>query len=147
MDVLSDVLSWLRVKGNLTRRSEFSAPWGISYPSADIFSFLAIEKGGCFLLCDGEQPVALEAGDLVMFCPGHTGSLADQPSTPTVPYAQVLQECSPVEPDQRSADRDTYPTLKYGGGPVARVAVTWPGGEQRVYQGVRRNQVFTAWLD
>lgn len=125
MDVLSDVLSWLRVEGTLTRRSEFSAPWGVSYPSANSVSFLAVQKGSCFLLRDKQGVVPLETGDLVMFSPGHVGSLADHPSTPTVPYAQVLQQCSPGQSDQRFPDTDAYPTIEYGGGGRQTVVRGW----------------------
>ncbi len=125
MDVLSDVLSWLRVEGTLSRRSEFSAPWGISYPFWNHLSFMAVEKGSCFLMPDGGQAVALETGDLVMFSPGHNMSLADQTSTPTVPYAQVLEECTLLEEEKYSADRDTYPTVTYGGGGRQTVIRGW----------------------
>lgn len=116
MDVLSEVLSWLRVEGTLSRRSEFSAPWGIAYPPVERVSFMAVEKGACFLLRDAEPPIPLEAGDLVMFCPGHFGSLADHPSTPTVPYTEVLEASSPQELQERTVDQDVYPPLTYGGG-------------------------------
>ncbi|MCH9684661.1 MAG: AraC family transcriptional regulator [Deltaproteobacteria bacterium] len=125
MDVLSDVLSWLRVKGSLSRRSEFSAPWAIAYPPSDRVSFLTIEKGSCFLLHDGEEAVALETGDLVMLSPGRVQALADHPSTPTVPYAQVLEECSPVDQGERSAEQDIYPTIQYGGGGRQTVIRGW----------------------
>ena len=45
VDVLSDVLSWIRVEGTLSRRSELSAPWGISYPPNRHFSFMVVEAG------------------------------------------------------------------------------------------------------
>lgn len=125
MDVFSDVLSWLRVEGTLSRRSEFSAPWGISYPAVDTISFMAVEKGACFLLRDGEQAVPLETGDLIMFCPGHFGSLADHPSTPTIPYAEVREVSRPAEEQERDADRDVYPTLSYGGGGRQTVIRGW----------------------
>lgn len=125
MDVLSDVLSWLRVEGTLTRRSVLSAPWGISYQAANNVGFLAVEKGSCFLLREGENARALGTGDLLMFSPGHVGAFADQPSTPTVPYAQVLEQHSSPDEDEPSADRDTYPTLEYGGGGRPTVLRGW----------------------
>lgn len=125
MDVLSDVLSWLRVEGTVTRRSEFSAPWGISYPPTKAFSFMTVEKGSCFLLFEGEDPIVLETGDVVMWSPGQVGSLADQPSTPTVPYARVLEACTVLEEEKYALDRDTYPTISYGGGGRQSVIRGW----------------------
>jgi len=115
MDVLSDVLSWLRVEGTLSRRSEFLAPWGISYPRTNLVSFMVVEKGSCFMLREGMEASELETGDLVMFSPTNKLSLVDQPSTPAVPYARVLEECTLIEEDRYALDRDAYPTIKYGG--------------------------------
>ncbi len=126
MDVLSDVLGWLRVKGTTSRRSEFSAPWGIAYPPADQVAFLTVDKGSCFLLPADGDAVALEAGDVLMFSPGRVGSIVDHPSTPTVPYAQVREQSTLLdEGEQYSADRETYPTIQYGGGGRRTVLRGW----------------------
>ncbi len=125
MDVLSDVLSWLRVEGTVTRRSEFTAPWGISYASTTLFSFMTVEKGNCVMVFEGEETIALETGDVVMMSPGQTTSLVDQLSTPTVPYARVLEECTVLDEDKYAADRDTYPTITYGGGGRPTVIRGW----------------------
>lgn len=125
MDVLSDVMSWLRVSGSVTRRSEFSAPWGISYPVSNLAAFLMIEKGSCYLLLKGEEALKLEAGDLVMFSPGHHCSLVDSLSTPAVPYSQILEE-SPLLPEEKyPVDQNIYPTLTYGGGGAQTTLRGW----------------------
>jgi AraC-like DNA-binding protein len=116
VDVLSDVLSWLRVEGTLSRRSEFSAPWGIAFPPVDHVAFLVVQAGRCFMLREGEPPIGMEAGDLVMFSPGAHTSLVDQPATPALPYGQVLEAHAPPQQDRYAADRVDYPTLRYGGG-------------------------------
>lgn len=116
MDVLSDVLSWLRVHGTLSRRSELTAPWGIAYPPVDHVSFMVVEAGSCSLLREGAAPIRLEAGDLVMFSPGARTLLMDHPATPAVPYAQVLEASAPPQQDRYAADYEAYPTLRYGGG-------------------------------
>lgn len=116
MDVLSDVLSWLRVEGTISRRSEFSAPWGVVYPRGDQFGLLTVEKGDCALMVRGTAPVTLETGDLVMFSPGQVTSLADHRSTPTVPYARVREESSTVDDPAAAMERNAYPPLRYGGG-------------------------------
>lgn len=115
MDVLSDVLSWIRVEGTLSRRSELSAPWGIAYPPNAYVSFMVVEAGSCFLLREGEEPVVLETGDLVMFSPGIQTSMADQLDTPLIPYAQILQSHASPRGDRYALERDAYPTLRYGG--------------------------------
>ncbi|MEM7152195.1 MAG: AraC family transcriptional regulator [Myxococcota bacterium] len=125
MDVLSDVLSWLRVEGTLTRRSEFSAPWGIAYPAPTQFSFMTVEKGSCSMWFEGREEISLGTGDIVMASPGCPTWIADDRSTPTVPYTQVLEECTVLEHDERSVDRDAYPTIEYGGGGRQTVIRGW----------------------
>ncbi|MEM6925684.1 MAG: AraC family transcriptional regulator [Myxococcota bacterium] len=126
MDVLSDVLSWLRVEGTLSRRSELSAPWGISYPRLDLVSLMVVEKGTCALVIDGATPLELEPGDLVVLFPGRRMSLVDQPATPVIPYAQVLA-AGTFEEGQGpyTPARGTYPTLRYGGGGRATAIRGW----------------------
>lgn len=115
MDVLSDVLSWIRVEGTLSRRSELLAPWGISYPPLSQVSFLVVETGSCFMLREGEDPMVLETGDLVMFSPGSQVSMADHPATPIIPYAQVLEASAPPQVEKYALNRAAYPTIRYGG--------------------------------
>ena len=124
MDVLSDVLSWLRVEGTVTRRSELSAPWGFSYPANNLFSFMTLEKGSCFMLMESQQ-IALGTGDVVMYSPGRATSLVDHPTTTTVPYAQVLEGCDLLEEERYALDRDSYPTIRYGGGGRLTVIRGW----------------------
>ncbi|MCO4745034.1 MAG: AraC family transcriptional regulator [Proteobacteria bacterium] len=125
MDVLSDVLNWLRVEGTVSRRSEFSAPWGVAYPVVNLVSFMVVEKGSCFMLPDGKEPVCLEAGDLMMFSPGHQKSFVDQPATPTVPYARVLEQVRAAGGDTHEPEQGIYPTLSYGGGGRQTVVIGW----------------------
>jgi AraC-like DNA-binding protein len=51
-----------------------------------------------------------------MFSPGIQVAMVDDLSTPTVPYAQVLEECTLLDEDPYVRARDVYATLSYGGG-------------------------------
>ncbi len=126
MDVVSELLSWLRVEGTLSRRSEFSAPWGIAFPPIDNVSFMVVEKGSCVMLLDGrDEEVIVQTGDVVMFSPGVTVRLVDEPSTPAVPYVRVLEECTVLGGDKYALTRDVYPTIQYGGGGRQTVIRGW----------------------
>ena len=125
MDVVSEVLSWLRVEGTVSRRSEFSAPWGIAYSMTNIASFFVVERGRCVLRIDGREPVEVHAGDLVMLTPGRVVSLADEVSTPTVPYTQVLEEATVLDEERYSPTREEFPPIEYGGGGKSTVIRGW----------------------
>lgn len=116
VDVLSDVLSWMRVEGTLSRRSEFTAPWGIAHRRLDQVAFMVVETGSFFLLPEHDPPLRLEAGDLIAFFPGVQVRMADHPDTPVTPYAQIIEAHAPPPPERYALNRDAYPTLRYGGG-------------------------------
>lgn len=123
MDVLSDVLGWLRVEGTVSRRTEFTAPWGVSYQPSQLFSFMTVEQGGCVFCPKGHPAIALETGDVVMFSPGTSATLSDQPDTPVRPYAEILEETQVDH--QRDELLSRYPALTYGGGGRRCVIRAW----------------------
>lgn len=125
MDVLSDVLSWLRVEGTLSRRSEFTAPWGVRHPPQGLVSFMVVEKGRFFMLVDDAPRVDLESGDLLMLLPGGGMAMVDEPTTPAVPYAEVLAAYDAANAHRFAHDRRSFPTLRYGGGGRETVFRAW----------------------
>jgi AraC-like DNA-binding protein len=77
MDVLSDVLRVIRLKGALFLNAEFYEPWCVAAPSgAELARVLSpmhkemaichlVVEGRCWAQVDGGEPVMLEAGDVV----------------------------------------------------------------------------------
>ena len=78
MDALSEVLRQVRLTGAVFLNAELSAPWAILSPSSDVLArtllpdaehlieYHLVVEGGCYIEVDGEAPVELRAGDLVM---------------------------------------------------------------------------------
>src|SRR5262249_24012283 len=103
MDVLSDVLAVLRVRGDELCRTEATAPWGLSF-TAQNAQFHMIEQGSCLLQTDdSKQPLRLSAGDLALLPHGRGHRLFDSPKSPVVPITSMIQ------PNQASV-------LRFGGG-------------------------------
>ncbi|HPC82868.1 MAG TPA: AraC family transcriptional regulator [Thermoanaerobaculaceae bacterium] len=91
MDALSDVLSTLRLHTTLYCRSELTAPWGLAFPAGPAAGFHAVRRGTCWLRMAGlERPVALAAGDMVLFPHGAAHELADAPDRPAEDLFAVL---------------------------------------------------------
>ena len=77
MDVLSDVLRVIRLKGALFLNAEFHEPWCVAAPSgAELARILSpthehmaichlIVEGRCWAQLPGREPLALEAGDVL----------------------------------------------------------------------------------
>ncbi|MEU1225786.1 AraC family transcriptional regulator [Streptomyces sp. NPDC005828] len=95
MDVLSDVVAVIRSgtpRSALVRRH---APWGQRFPAAvGSAGFQVVLQGSCRLFPpDGSAPVALTAGDVVLFPHGHAYGLADSPTTAlSAPVCDPLDE-------------------------------------------------------
>lgn len=83
MDVLTDVLNTLELKGWLSSRRELASPWRYDFaPSRDSI-FHVLNFGGAYLQVDGEDaPIRVEDGDVLLFPTGHPHSLYDDPASP-----------------------------------------------------------------
>jgi len=83
MDVLTDVLNTLELKGWLTSRRELISPWRYDFAPSKDSMFHVLSYGGAYLQVEGEaEPIRVEDGDVVLFPTGHPHSLYDNPSSP-----------------------------------------------------------------
>jgi AraC-like DNA-binding protein len=94
MDVLSEVLRVVRLKGALFFNGEFSAPWAFLSEPAALAPYLSAERGKLIIyhfvtegrayakLRDAKQRVELEAGDVVVFPHGDAHQLGNGAAEP-----------------------------------------------------------------
>ena len=94
MDVLSDILDALRLRGTLYFSTEFAAPWGIRIPSFErVARFHLLVRGSCWVRVPGETGAErLEAGDLVLVPHGAEHLLSDAPERPCRHLVDVVEE-------------------------------------------------------
>ena len=83
MDLLSDILSQLRLSGTLYFRTSFTSPWSIQVPAFESVSrFHFAHRGRCLVrVAPTDDPVPLEQGDLIIITRGATHTLFCDPST------------------------------------------------------------------
>ena len=93
MDVLTDVLSILRLRGQMYFRTEFDGTWGVTLPTdCCTIRFHLVVHGECWLSVDGEsEPLLLREGDFALVPHGAGQSLADSPDSDTVSLEALLQ--------------------------------------------------------
>ena len=94
MDVLSDILGALRLRGTLYFSTEFGRPWGVRVPELGrVARFHLVVRGDTWVrvMPDGE-PLHLEAGDMVLIPHGAEHVLADTPDTPCRTVDEVVEE-------------------------------------------------------
>ena len=83
MDLLSDILSHMRLKGTLYFRTSFTSPWSVRVPAFEnVARFHFAHKGSCHVRVEGESDaVPLGQGDLIIIMRGASHTLYCDPST------------------------------------------------------------------
>jgi AraC-like DNA-binding protein len=110
-DVLSEVLTLIRLRGELVYTAHLGAPWGIRF-TAGPAHFHFVEEGAAWVIpLDGEA-VRVNAGDLVLLPHGRGHSIVDTPDTPAEAIDALASNCF---------NRDDL-TMRVGGaGPSSRL--------------------------
>lgn len=90
MDTLSEVLAICRAERAVTARFTLRAPWGLE--SAGVpGALIRLSRGAPYWIeVAGQQPVRVEAGDLLMLPTGVAHTLRSAPGLPTTPFAQLI---------------------------------------------------------
>ena len=70
VDPLADVLDLSRVRGALHGNVRACAPWGLDLPASAGASFHAITSGTAWLRVDGDEPLQLMPGDVLLLPTG-----------------------------------------------------------------------------
>ena len=83
MDLLSDILSHIKLVGTLYFRTSFTSPWCVKVPAFEnVARFHFAHKGRCLVRIEpAKPPVLLEQGDLVIITRGASHTLYCDPST------------------------------------------------------------------
>ncbi|HKE43225.1 MAG TPA: AraC family transcriptional regulator [Steroidobacteraceae bacterium] len=123
MDALSQTLRVVRLVGAIFIQGRFTAPWCYQSPRADslvpvlepgaerVVIFHLITEGECFVEIEGEEPVRLMAGDVVVFPQGHAHRMTSQLGLTPVKGTRLEEVLA------RKARHVVYG----GGGPTTRI--------------------------
>ena len=102
--VVDDLLRSVRVRSSVYCRSDMGAPWGFGVEAHGNPSFHVVVHGRCRLEVDGEEPLPLRTGDLVVLPTGLQHRMRDAPDSPT-----------PLLEDILAAERSRDGFLRHGG--------------------------------
>jgi len=96
MDVLSDILSHMKLAGTLYFRTSFTGSWGVRVPNyQNVAQFHYARRGRCYIRVSDAQPAhLLEQGDLIIITRGAAHTLYCDPATEhsAVMLDRVLEE-------------------------------------------------------
>lgn len=83
MDVLTDVLNALELKGCITSRRALVPPWRYNFAASQDMIFHLLTSGGGYLTLDGDStPLRVEDGAVLLFPSGHAHSIGDKLTSP-----------------------------------------------------------------
>ena len=83
MDILTDVLNTLELKGWLSSRRELASPWRYDFAASKDSMFHILNYGEAFLQVEGEpEPRKVADGDVLLFPTGQPHALYDDPGSP-----------------------------------------------------------------
>ena len=89
MDVLTDVLNSLELRGWLHSRTEAAGGWRFDFAASDDSIFHILNRGGGYLRVAGEDtPIKVASGDVIVFPHGDAHALCDEL---TAPLTQVVR--------------------------------------------------------
>jgi AraC-like DNA-binding protein len=93
MDVLTDVLDALELKGWICGRNELVPPWHYHFAASHDMIFHLLSLDGGYLSVEGDPtPLRIEAGAVLLFPFGHAHSMCDKPSSPLTQVLHVDYE-------------------------------------------------------
>ncbi len=95
LDLLSDILTNLSMRGTIYFRTSFTKPWGVAVPSYEnVARFHFAHRGGCLVRVNGvAEPVDMAQGDLVIIPHGAAHDLycGHDPARTIMPLDAVLE--------------------------------------------------------
>ncbi len=82
MDVLSDILTTMHLRGSVYFSTCFCSPWGLDIAKTEKASFHIIEQGECWLQMESlPEPKKLVAGDILVLPHGTKHQISDRPES------------------------------------------------------------------
>src|SRR3569623_100263 len=103
-DLLSQMLTLIRLRGVLVFTAELASPWGLRFDPGSAY-FLVVSEGSLTVEVEGEAPVHAVTGDLLMLPRGTGYVIGDGTGSAPASASQVMEE-------QFTADRLS---LRHGG--------------------------------
>ena len=104
-DVLSQVLTLIRLRGELVYSARLRAPWGIAFPKGPAH-FYFVQAGAMWVKTPGAEPMAVRQGDMLLLPHGTGHLICDAPDSQWTDIGNLIDN---------HFDRDKS-VLDYGGG-------------------------------
>jgi AraC-like DNA-binding protein len=114
MDVLANVLDITNLATHVLGTRELIAPWGVVVSEQDHSAVHIIRRGACWLRVRGEEPLRLNAGDVVLLANGDGHALSsDRQMRDLEPFQQAAGRAQHmvIPPRHGKVDTSIEPTI------------------------------------
>ena len=93
MDLLSQVLEIVKLRGTLYFHARFQSPFGMQIPRGQFANYHVVTDGECWLQTPvRDHPLLIKKGDVVLFPAGDSHSLVDSLRSNIVPANELLNQ-------------------------------------------------------
>ena len=91
MDLLSEILQTVKLRGTVYFHARFQSPWGMKIPSGQYANYHIVTDGECWVDTETSQkPILLHKGDMVLFPRGDWHSLVDSLQSDVVSAGELV---------------------------------------------------------
>ncbi len=110
MDMLSEILSSARWKGDLLTRKAIHRPWGLRFPCDKSAGFHVVSQGSCFVKMP-RQSFHMQAGDILFIAKGATHDLSSAPGEKIVDIRKFSEQAHKSKPAGKPLT--TFVSIRY----------------------------------
>jgi AraC-like DNA-binding protein len=149
VDTLSQMLTLIRLQGEVAFATELSRPWALQFPSGLAY-FHALLEGEAWLTVEGGEPLAMAAGDLLLLPHGQAHRLGPPRATMTVSEHVVSTRLSASDTmilrfgDASPHARIVSGAFRFDGKSIPAILTTLP---QFIHISSRQTQQHTGWIE
>ncbi len=91
MDLFSEILQAVQLRGTVYFHARFQPPWGMAIPAGRYANYHLVTGGSCWLQCnDKEAPIHIQKGDMVLFPKGDSHTLSDSVQSNIISADELL---------------------------------------------------------
>lgn len=91
MDLLSDILLTVKLRGIVYFHARFQSPWGMEIPAGQFANYHIVTEGECWVnTCSANKPILLKKGDMILFPRGDSHALVDSLQSDIVSADELL---------------------------------------------------------
>ena len=101
MDVLSEILQTVKLRGIVYFHARFQSPWGMMIPDGQFANYHIVTEGECWVdVAPNVAQILLKKGDMILFPRGDSHALADSPQTKSVSADELLKNARTSKPNE-----------------------------------------------